>query len=99
MGCILLVLAVLLPRVALVVIFLLTNWFSQVFHTIIWPLLGFIFMPYTTLAYMGGLLSGGVQGIWALVLLIAVVVDLAHLFGGGRHYHVRHRGHIHHIEA
>jgi hypothetical protein len=98
MGCIVLVLAVLAPRVALVLIFLLTDWFSQTFGSIIWPVLGFIFMPYTTLAWMGGMLSGGIQGGWALLLVLAVIVDLLHLAGGGRHYHIRHRGHVHHVE-
>lgn len=98
MGCVILLLAILVPRVALVVIFLLTDWFSAVFSNMIWPVLGFIFMPYTTLAWMGGVLSGGVQGIWALLLVVAVVVDLLHLVGGGRHYHIHHRGHVHEVE-
>ena len=57
-------------------------------------------MPYTTLAWMGGMLSGGVQGGWALLVILAIVVDLLHLAGGGRHYHRHfyHRGHVHHVE-
>ncbi len=99
MGCIVLLLAVLAPRVAIVLIFFLTDWLQQAYHGIVWPVLGFIFMPYTTLAWMGGMLSGGVQGGWALLVILAFVVDLLHLFGGSHyHRHFYHRGHVHHVE-
>ena len=91
MGCILTVLALLTPRVAIVLIFLLTDWFQVGFETALWPLLGFFFAPYTVLAWMAGELHGGVEGGWAVLVLVAVIVDLGHLFGGGRHYHVHVR--------
>lgn len=77
MGCLLILLAAFLPRVAMVFIYLLTHWFS-VFSTVIWPLLGFIFMPYTTLAYMLGMVYNHheITGAWLVVLVIAVLVDL-----------------------
>lgn len=91
MGCIMAVLAVLTPRLAIAVIFLLTEWLQQAFDTTIWPVLGFLFMPYTTLAWMGAEMHGGVRGLWAVIVIVAVIVDLGHLFGGGRHYHTYRR--------
>ncbi len=69
----------------MVFIFLLTNWFAVAYDSFLWPLLGFIFLPYTTLAYMGAMVNtGSVQGIWLVLVIIAVLVDLGHLGGSGR---------------
>jgi hypothetical protein len=78
MGCLLPCLAVLMPRVVMFFIFLLTNWFTQAYQTVIWPLLGFFFMPYTTLAYMAAMLDNDhkVDGVWLVLVVIAVLVDL-----------------------
>lgn len=78
MGCLLIIFAVILPRITMVVLFLLTNWFS-VFQTIIWPVLGFIFMPYTTLAYMVAMIYNNhqINNGWLVVLIVAIIVDLS----------------------
>ena len=52
MGCIYAVLALAVPRVLIFFAFLLTDWFGRAFETRVWPLMGFVFMPYTTLAYL-----------------------------------------------
>jgi hypothetical protein len=90
MGCTLAFIALLAPRVAIVLVFLLTDWLSAAFESVVWPVLGFLFMPYTTLAWTGAMLNGGVRGGWALLVCLAVLVDLMHAVGGGRHYR-RHR--------
>jgi hypothetical protein len=92
MGCILVVLALLLPRVLMGFIALLTNWFSLAFKTWLWPILGFLFMPYTTLAYMAAMLNAGgnVSGGWLVLVIIAAIVDVGH-WGGTRHFHRRRR--------
>jgi hypothetical protein len=79
MPCILVALAVFVPRVVMFFIWLLTTWFGQAFETVIWPLLGFFFMPYTTLAYMGAMLNNAhqVSGGWLVLLIVAVVLDLS----------------------
>lgn len=83
MPCLLVTLALLLPRLALVLILLLTTWFRVVFAGWLLPLLGFLFLPYTTLAYMGAiLLAGAVTPLWLALIVLAVVVDIAH-WGGG----------------
>ena len=78
MGCLLPCFAVLMPRVVMFFIFLLTNWFAQAYQTVIWPLLGFFFMPYTTLAYMAAMLDNEhkVDGVWLVLVIVAVLVDL-----------------------
>ena len=55
MGCLLPFVAIFAPRLVMFFIFLLTNWFASAYQTVIWPLLGFLFMPYTTLAYMAAI--------------------------------------------
>jgi hypothetical protein len=94
MGCLLFVIAVVAPRVLMVFIFLLTDWFPAAFKTTLWPILGFILMPYTTLAWMAGELHGGVRGMWTLLVVLAVLVDLGHMFGGGKHYSRCRRRHV-----
>jgi len=46
------------PRLTMFFIWLLTNWFDKVFTTSIWPFLGWIFLPFTTLAYLFCHLAG-----------------------------------------
>jgi hypothetical protein len=76
----LLIFGLFIPRVIIAVLYLFTRWFNGVFSTIIWPILGFIFMPYTLLWYsVVANLYGGVWGtLQIIVLVIAVVFDLNH---------------------
>jgi len=65
-------------------IWLLTDWFSKAYDTVIWPLLGFLFMPFTTLAYMAAMINNehNVNGGWLILLIVAVLVDLGCLGSG-----------------
>jgi hypothetical protein len=78
MPCLVILLAVLMPRVTMVLIAIFTSWFSQAFESLLWPIVGFIFLPYTTLAYMAAMLNNDhqVSGIWLVVIIIAEFVDL-----------------------
>jgi hypothetical protein len=80
MRCLTAILALFFPRLAMVVIWLCTSWFSIAYQTILWPILGFIFMPYTTLAYMAAMINNhhAVSGGWLALVIFAVLVDLAH---------------------
>lgn len=66
------------PRIAIALLYFLTSWFSGVFHTWYWPLLGFLIMPYTLLWY--SVVMNWFNGVWGtpqiVVLVIAVVVDI-----------------------
>jgi hypothetical protein len=78
MGCLLPCLAVLMPRLVMFFIFLLTDWFPRAYDTILWPLLGFFFMPYTTLAYMAAMLNNHhtLNNGWLVLVVIAAIFDL-----------------------
>ena len=91
MCCLIAVIALTLPRGAMVFIWLFTNGFDRAFHTTLWPLLGFFFMPYTTLAYMAAMLNGGqITGGWLALIIVAAIVDAGH-WGGGRRAYRRRR--------
>jgi hypothetical protein len=79
-GC----LALFMPRLAIVLVWLFSNYLNNAYQTWLWPLLGFIFMPLTTLAYAWAYHygDGTVQGIGLVVVVIAVLVDLG-LLGTG----------------
>ena len=86
MPCLLLLIVLLFPRVALALLWFFSNYLQRVFHgSIFLPLLGFLFLPLTTLAYVWEVNSGmPTEGINLLWLLIAVIIDLGGL-GGGAH--------------
>lgn len=90
MPCCLLALAAVFPRIALVVMWL-GGYGGRAFDTVLWPVLGFIFMPFTACAYAIGMNeAGGFQG-WTLALLIiGIVFDLSHHSGSG-YYRTRYR--------
>jgi hypothetical protein len=79
MGFIYVILALFAPRLFLFFIWVFSDWFNLAYQTHIWPILGFFFMPFTTLAYMAAMLSndGNVTGGWVFLMIIAVIFDLA----------------------
>jgi hypothetical protein len=88
MGCLLLILVLAFPRVVLLLVFLLSNYLQRAYHGLLLPLLGFIFLPVTTLVYAWVVNTGQpVQGVNLLILLIAVLLD-AGAFGHAE-YHRR----------
>ncbi len=89
MGCIYVVLALAVPRVLMFLAFLLTNWFGRAFQTRLWPFLGFLFMPYTTIAYLSAMLNNHhtLSGGWLALFMIAIIVDAGHWGGGGLKYY------------
>lgn len=84
MPCLLGLGALFFPRVILVLVWLFSNYLN-VYSSIIWIILGLIFLPLTTLAYAFALHFGGgsvtLGGI--VVIVIAVLIDLGMLAGGG----------------
>jgi len=90
-GCMLTLLAILLPRAVLVAIWLTTDWFAMAYETWFWPVAGWIFMPYTTAAYMAAMLrnEGHVSGGWLALVVVAVLADLGSHGSGGAQYRAR----------
>ena len=85
MGCVLVVIGLALPRVLMFFIWLLTDWFGRGFETRVWPILGFIFLPYTTLAYLAAMLNNNhaLSGLWLVLFVLVILVDIGN-WGGGR---------------
>jgi len=83
MCCFLTSLFLLGPRAAILVWWLLNplRW-QLTFSTFIWPLLGFIFVPWTTLMYVLVAPGGIVLFDWVL-LALAVLADIGMYAGGG----------------
>lgn len=75
-----LLVGLLFPRLAIAYFWFFTNWFRSVFSTsILWPLLGFIFAPYTLLWYaVVQNWYSGTWGIWQIIILmVAIIADLS----------------------
>jgi hypothetical protein len=70
------------PRAAIVIWWLLqpARW-NAAFDTFIWPMLGFLFFPFTTLMYVL-MAPGGIDGFEPVWLVIAVVLDVVSWTGG-----------------
>jgi hypothetical protein len=89
-GCLLLIVFLAFPRIALVLLFLFSNYLQRAYHGLILPLLGFLFLPLTTLLYAWmANTRQPIAGINLLILLVTVVIDLGGL--GGGEYHRRRR--------
>jgi len=90
MPCLLLLVVVAFPRVVLLLMFLLSTYLTRAYHGLLIPLLGFIFLPLTTIVYAWEVNSHyPTQGVYLLALVIAVVIDFGGLSGG--EYHRRSR--------
>lgn len=84
MPCLIAGIAFFFPRLIIVLMVIFSNYIGRAYDTLIWPLLGFLFMPYTTLAYAWAKNShGSVEGIHLAVVVLAVLLDLGSIGGGG----------------
>jgi hypothetical protein len=83
MCCLWTTLVFLGPRAGILIWWLLNplRW-QATFSSFIWPLLGFLFVPWTTLMYVL-VAPGGVIGFDWLWLGLAVVADIGMYAGGG----------------
>jgi len=80
-GC----LALIAPRLAIVLVVLASDYLGRAYDTVIWPLLGFVFLPLTTLAYAWAVNSrGSVAGVHLFVVILAVLIDLGLVGGSSR---------------
>lgn len=85
MCCFFTVLIFLGPRFAGIVWWILqpNRWVGVVFDSFIWPVLGLIFLPWSTLMYVA-VAPGGVNGLleWGF-LILAIIIDIGAYAGGG----------------
>lgn len=89
MGCLALLLAFVTPRFVLLVLWLFTDYLTRAFQSGWWAILGFFFLPTTTIAYAiaqnaFSTSSGGVSAGGIVIVVLGVAVDLGLLGGSGR---------------
>jgi len=86
MPCLVIVLSLAAPRLVVVLLWLFTNWFQGLFSTILWPIIGFIFLPTTFLWYTAVQhWFAGQWTLWPVVgLVIALSIDLSPATGRRR---------------
>jgi hypothetical protein len=79
MPCVLAILALIMPRVVVALLWFFTRWFQGIFPSSLWPLLGFIFLPTTLLWYTavqhwwgGQWTAGPIIG-----LVLALMIDMS----------------------
>jgi hypothetical protein len=83
MCCLITILLLLGPRVANIIWWIVdTARWDSVFGLILWPILGIIFLPWTTLAYVL-VAPGGLGSLEILLLFAAITVDVVSYAGGG----------------
>jgi hypothetical protein len=86
MPCLLLVLVVAFPRVVLVLMFLLSDYLTRAYHGLLLPLLGFIFLPLTTIVYAWLVNTNTpIGGVYLILLIVAVLIDAGGVGGGAWH--------------
>jgi len=85
MPCLLVVLAFFAPRLVLAMLAVFTHFLETAYESFLTPLLGFFFMPVTTLAYAMAInWNGSATGIYFFMVLLGALMDLGVLGGGVR---------------
>jgi len=81
-GCFLILVGAMFPRTALVLLELFTNWNDKAFDSFWVGFIGFLFLPYTTLAFvlMDNLLDP-INGFGWFVVVLGFLADVAS-YGG-----------------
>ncbi|MEA2365025.1 MAG: hypothetical protein QOE69_246 [Thermoleophilaceae bacterium] len=87
MPCLVALLALISPRLALVAMFLFSHMLDRAYDSWLLPLVGFFLLPWTTLAYalMWDLGTAKINGFEWFVVILAFLADLAS-YAGGRSY-------------
>jgi hypothetical protein len=79
MPCFFVILGLLLPRLTILILWFFTSWFDGVFEHWILPVLGFIFLPLSTLWYSA--VQQWYLGEWTfvpiLLMVLSVIIDLS----------------------
>jgi hypothetical protein len=82
------------PRFVIAMLALFSNYLQTAYTGLLIPLLGFFFMPFTTLAYAWSInTTGEVSGLQMIVVIIAVLIDLGVIGGGANRRRRQQRQH------
>lgn len=91
MPCFFVLVAAFFPRIALIIMWLV-DYSQRAFETMLWPILGFLFMPFTTCAWVLAQNEfDGARGVGLFILIIGVIFDLGSHGGASRTKVVRYR--------
>jgi hypothetical protein len=77
-GCLFLLITMLSPRLGVIVLWVFTDYVTRAFDSWVWPLLGLIFLPWTTLLYI--LVAAPVGGItlWGWLMVgLGLILDVS----------------------
>jgi hypothetical protein len=74
MPCLLAILALAMPRLLVALLWFFSRWFDGLFASVLWPILGFIFLPTTLLWYTA--VQHWFHGQWTLWPIVGLVVAL-----------------------
>ena len=86
MPCLLVLIILAFPRIVLVVMYLTSTYLQRAYHDLLIPILGFIFLPLTTIVYAWLLNThSAIEGINLIYLILAVIIDVGGLGGGESH--------------
>lgn len=79
MPCLFVFGALFVPRLVVLYLVFMTNWFWTVFDSWLWPVLGFIFAPTTLLWFT--VVENMYDGVWGtfqiIVMVVAILIDLS----------------------
>jgi hypothetical protein len=84
MPCLFAVFALVTPRLLIAFLYFFTTWFTGIFSSLLFPILGFIFLPTTLLWYSAvHHWFGGQWSLWPIVgLVVSLMIDISP--AGGR---------------
>ncbi len=78
MPILLFIAALFVPRLIVAGLWLFTNWFTGVFDSLLWPVVGFLFAPLSLLWYTFVIHTWGDWGALQIVgFVVALLIDLS----------------------
>ena len=86
MPCFAILLALISPRLALIIIWLFGDWLGRAYDSWLLPVIGFFLIPWTTFAYalMWNTGGRGVEGFDWFIVGFAFLLDVGSYAGGAR---------------
>lgn len=84
MPCLIAGLALFFPRIVIILLAIFSDYLGSAYTNVLWPILGFFFLPYTTLVYAWAHHSSGgsISGLYIVAIVIAVLCDIGAIGGG-----------------
>jgi hypothetical protein len=74
MPCFLALIALMAPRLVIALLWFFSSWFTGIFPSVLWPILGFFFLPTTLLWYSA--VQHWFAGTWSFWPVVGIVIAL-----------------------